>query len=91
MIATEAEVIAFQTAANAALVAACEASGYHMKLRKVFAATYLRGNPRHGLAMMREILAETDSAIAHMRHFQALALGIVADIEASLSPDNTTP
>lgn len=95
MIATEVNVIAFQQASNAALVAYCEASGCTGFLRKAYAAAYLRHNPKHALAILREMLVRTEEATRCMQHFQALALGLMADIEAALppepAPESTTP
>lgn len=90
MIATEANVIAFQTASNAALVAYCEASGCTGFLRRAYAATYLRDNPKHGLAILRDLLAQADQATRYMQHFQGLALGLMADIEAAMPPEEST-
>jgi hypothetical protein len=90
MIATQANVIAFQEASNAALVAYCEAAGCTGFLRKAYAATYLRDNPKHGLAILREMLAQTEQATRCMEHFQSLAPGLMADIEAALPPENPT-
>lgn len=90
MIATEANVIAFQQASNVGLVAYCEGSGYYGRLRKAFAATYLRDNPKHGLAILHDMLAQTERAIVATRDFQAHVLGLMADIEVALPPEQPT-
>jgi hypothetical protein len=82
MIPGETTDILFRSLYHEALVLVGATAGASSRIRGIYRAAVIDGNPKRGVVLARELLAELDDAANQLHIFRAQLLAISAEIES---------
>ncbi len=68
-----------------------EAAGASSRIRGIYRAAVLNGNPKHGIVLTRQLLGQIDETETALRILRANVLALAAEIEAAIPTEPTEP
>lgn len=77
----------FRSLYHEGLIFVGEAAGASSRIRGIYRAAVLNGNPKHGIVLTRQLLGQIDESEAALRTFRASVLALAAEIEAAIPPE----
>lgn len=81
----------FRSLYHEGLILVGEAAGASSRIRGIYRAAVLNGNPKHGIVLTRQALRQLDEAEAALRQFRTGILALAAEIEAAIPPAEPAP
>lgn len=81
----------FRSLYHEGLILVGEAAGASSRIRGIYRAAVIQGNPKHGLVLTRQLLVQLDEAEAALRQFRTSLLALSSEIEASIPATETQP